>query len=100
MKAVTPIIIRVASRDLGWNRSLPEGFELGTLPVGGYGVKWRSRGARGLGSWTYWVPWEPPQDPIRIEFDGQVYILCQEGASEAEIRDARRGEYASEQEVR
>ena len=97
---MTPIIIRVASCNLGWNRSLPQGFELGTLPVGGYGVKWRSRGSRGIGSWTYWVPWEPPQDPIRIEFDGRVYILCQEGTSEVEIRDARRVEYASAQEVR
>jgi hypothetical protein len=97
---MTPMVIRVASRDLGWNRSLPEGFELGTLPGGGYGVKWRSRGSRGLGSWTYWVSWEPPQDPIRIEFDGRVYILCQEGASEAEIRASRPVEYASEQEVR
>jgi len=98
---MTTIIIRVSSGDLGWNRSLAEGFELGTLPsCGGYGVKWRSRGARGLGSWTYWVSWEPPHDPIQIEFDGRVYILCQEGASDTEIRDARRVEYASEQEVR
>lgn len=97
---MTPIIIRVASRDLGWNRSLPEGFQLGTLPTGGYGVKWHCRGAKGLGSWTYWAPWEPPQVPIRIEFDGRAYILCREGASELEIQQAQRVDYASEQEVR
>src|SRR5262249_8462583 len=76
-------VIRVASHDLGRNAFLADGFVLGTLPGGGYGIRWRRGSAGpadtgywspwepgGLGATMYWFPWEPPQDPVRIAFEG------------------------------
>src|SRR6516165_2097149 len=96
-------VIRVASRDMGRNTVLPQGFVLGTLPGGGYGIRWHRRSDRvadteywppwepgGLGATMYWFPWEPPHDPVRIEFEGQEFIFCRETASEAEVARARR----------
>jgi hypothetical protein len=110
---VSAKVIRIASRVLGWNTLLSDGFALGTLPGGGYGIRWR-RGATGrgeteywcswepggLGATEYWIPWEPPQDPVRIEFEGQEFIFCRDRASEEEVMRARRVEYARLQEGR
>ena len=106
-------VIRAASRDMGRNTVLSDGFALGTLPGGGYGIRWR-RGAvgradteywfpwepGGLGATMYWFPWEPPQDPVRIEFEGREFIFCRETASEAEVARARRVDYEQLQEGR
>jgi hypothetical protein len=106
-------VIRVASRDLGRNTLLSDGFALGTLPSGGYGIRWSRRSAGladteywppwepgGLGSTTYWFPWGPPQDPVRIEFEGQEFIFCQDTVSEADVTRARRVVYEQLQEGR
>jgi hypothetical protein len=106
-------VIHVASRDLGRNTLLSDGFALGTLPGGGYGIRWRKGSTGqpdaqywfpwepgGLGATVYWVPWEPPQDPVRIEFEGQEFIVCRETASEADIARAQRVDYERLQEGR
>jgi hypothetical protein len=85
-------VIRVATHALGWNTSLPDGFALGTLPGGGYGILWH-RGAAGLVHRLYWLSWGPPHDPVRIEFEGQVFVFCQDTASEADIEAAPRQEF-------
>jgi hypothetical protein len=82
-------VIRVATRSLGWNAPLPGGFALGTLPGGGYGILWH-RGPEGLGHRLYWLPWGPPHDPVRIEFEGREFVFCRDTASEADIARARR----------
>jgi hypothetical protein len=106
-------VIRVASRDLGRNALLSDGFALGTLPGGGYGIRWR-RGSSGqadieywfpwdpggLGARTYWFHWESPQDPVRIEFEGEEFIFCRDTASEEDIAEARRVDYEQAQEGR
>ena len=120
-------VIRAASRDMGRNLVLSDGFALGTLPGGGYGIRWR-RGAvgradteywfpwepgglgatmywfpwepGGLGATIYWFPWGPPQDPVRIEFEGREFIFCRETASEAEVARARHIDYEQLQEGR
>jgi hypothetical protein len=92
-------VIRVARHALGWNTSLPDGFALGTLPGGGYGILWQ-RGPAGLGERRYWLPWEPPQDPVRVDFEGQEFIFCQDGASEADIAQAPRKEFDQSMEGR
>jgi hypothetical protein len=108
-----PKVIRVASHVLGWNTLLCDGFTLGTLPGGGYGIRWR-RGAAGggekeywspwepggLGATEYWFPWEPPQDPVRIEFEGQEFVFCLDSAPEDEVKRARRVDYERLQEGR
>jgi hypothetical protein len=106
-------VIRVASRDLGRNTLLSNGFALGTLPGGGYGIRWRRGSAGladtqcwspwepgGLGATMYWFPWGPPQDPVRIEFEGQEFIFCRDTASEGDVTRARRVDYEQLQEGR
>jgi hypothetical protein len=106
-------VIRVASHDLGRNTLLSDGFVLGTLPGGGYGIRWRTTSAGhvdreywspwepgGLGATMYWFPWEPPQDPIRIEFGGQEFIFSRDTASDADVARARQVQYEHLQEVR
>jgi hypothetical protein len=106
-------VIRIASRDLGRNRALTDGFILGTLPEGGYGVRWRMTTPghvdtaywslwepAGLGTTMYWFSWEPPQDPVRIEFNGGEFIFCRDTASEAEVRQAAHVQYEQRQEGR
>jgi len=95
-----PIILSIAARDLGWNRALGEGFELGTLAGGGYGVKWRSPDAPGLGSWSYWVAWEHPHAPIRIDFKGRGFVVCLDSATDDELQRAPSVAYEREQNVR
>jgi hypothetical protein len=99
-------VIRVAARDLGRNVVLADGFVLGTLPGGGYGVCWR-RGPGmpsdteywspwepgGLGTTMYWFPWEPPQEPVRIEFEGREFVFCRETAADADIFRARQVDF-------
>ena len=81
-------VIRVAAHVLGRNIMLSDGFALGTLPGGGYGIRWRRRPGEpgdtkywspwepgGLGATEYWFPWDPPQDAVRIEFERQEYIF-------------------------
>jgi hypothetical protein len=85
-------IIRVAPRDVGWNRSLSDGFALGTLPGGGYGIQWR-RGPEGLGERQYWLAWEPPHEPVRIEFEGHQFVICLDAATQAEIERAPLAEF-------
>jgi hypothetical protein len=92
-------VIRVAPRRLGWNTSLTDGFMLGTPPGGGYGIIWH-RGPDGLGHRMYWLPWEPPHDPVRIEFEGQEFVVCQDTASEAAINTAPRKEFEQSMEGR
>jgi hypothetical protein len=46
-------VIRVKAHAIGWNTSLPDGFSLGTLPGGGYGIVWH-KGPDGLGHRMYW----------------------------------------------
>ena len=105
-------VIRVASRTLGWNTLLSDGFALGTLPGGGYGIRWR-RGAGGgetehwspwepggLGATEYYFPWGPPHDPVRIEFEGQEFIFCLDTAPEEEVQGAPRADYERLQEGR
>jgi hypothetical protein len=84
--------IRVASQKVGWNASLSDGFTLGTLPGGGYGIQWR-RGPEGLGERRYWLAWEPPQQPVRIEFEGNQIVFCLDNASQAEIDRAESREF-------
>jgi hypothetical protein len=48
----------------------------------------------------YWFPWGPPQDPVRIEFEGQEFIFCRDTAQEADIARARRVDYERLQEGR
>jgi hypothetical protein len=48
----------------------------------------------------YWFPWEPPQEPVRVEFEGQEYIFCVETALEEEVKRARRVTYQQMQEGR
>jgi hypothetical protein len=106
-------VIRVGSRDLGRNTLLSDGFALGTLPGGGYGIRWRKGSAGhadteywfpwepgGLGATTYWFPWEPPQDPVRIEFEGRGFVFCRDTASDAEVARARLVDYEHLQEGR
>jgi|SRR6516162_4064057 hypothetical protein len=106
-------VVSIPSHDLGWNTMLSDGFALGTLPDGGYGIRWRrSPGGQGetkywspwepagLGSTEYWFHWEPPQDPVRIEFEGQDYVFCLETAPEEEVKRARRVTYQQMQESR
>jgi hypothetical protein len=106
-------VIRVASHELGRNSLLSDGFALGTLPGGGYGVRWRGTQGEGgdmkywfpwepggLGATMYWFPWGPPQDPVRIEFEGQEFIFCRDTDSQAEVTRARRVEYERLQEGR
>ena len=92
-------VIRVATRALGWNASLSDGFALGTLPGGGYGILWH-RGPEGLGHRLYWLPWEPPHGPVRIEFEGQEFVFCQDTASAADIERAPRREFEQSMEGR
>jgi hypothetical protein len=80
-------VIRVAGHAIGWNASLTEGFTLGTLPGGGYGILWHRRPA-GLGHRLYWLPWGPPHDPVRVDFEGQEFVFCQDTAPEADIARA------------
>jgi hypothetical protein len=47
-----------------------------------------------------WFPWEPPQDPVRIEFDGRQFIFCRDTASDAEVAQAQRVNYEQQQEGR
>jgi hypothetical protein len=106
-------ILRIPLSVLGWNTMLADGFALGTLPGGGYGIRWRRiPGGQqvneywspwepgGLGASEYWVRWEPPQDPVRIQFEGQEYVFCLETASEEEVRRAPRVKYDQMQEGR
>jgi hypothetical protein len=106
-------VLRVATHVLGRNTLLSDGFALGTVPGGGYGIRWRrSPGGHGetkywspwepggLGATDYWFPWEPPQDPVRIEFEGQEYVFCLETALEDEVQRARRLTYQQMQEGR
>jgi hypothetical protein len=92
-------VIRVATHALGWNASLPDGFVLGTIPGGGYGILWH-RGPAGLGQRLYWLSWEPPHDPVRIEFEGQEFVFCQDTASESDVERAPRREFAQSMEGR
>jgi hypothetical protein len=92
-------VIRVAGQALGWNASLSEDFALGTLPGGGYGILWH-RGPAGLGHRSYWLPWGPPHDPVRIEFEGQEFVFCHDTASEADIARAPRMEFEHSMEGR
>jgi hypothetical protein len=85
-------IIRVPTHQLGWNAALSHGFALGTLPGGGYGILWH-RGPEGLGHTVYWLPWEPPHDSVRIEFEGEEFIFCRETASSRDIEQAPRREF-------
>ena len=92
---------------------LSDGFALGTLPGGGYGIRWRRRPG-GQGETEYWSPWEPsglgateywfpceaPYDPVRIEFERQEYVFCLETALEEEVTRARRLAYQQKQEGR
>ncbi len=94
-----PRVIRVAPRALGWNASLPDGFALGTLPGGGYGILWH-RGPAGLGHRLYWLSWGPPHDPVRIEFEGQEFVFCQDTASQTDIERAPRQEFEQSMEGR
>ena len=106
-------VLRVAPHLLGRNTMLSDGFALGTLPGGGYGIRWRrSSGGHveteywstwepgGLGATEYWFLWEPPQAPVRIEFEGQEYIFCVEMTPEEEVKRARRVTYQQIQEGR
>jgi hypothetical protein len=106
-------VIRVSSRDLGRNAYLSHGFVLGTLPGGGYGIRWRKKPGEladteywsawepgGLGATMYWFRWEPPQDPVRIAFEGQTFIFCRDTATEADIDRAQRVAYEQVQEGR
>jgi hypothetical protein len=106
-------VLRVAPHLLGRNTMLSDGFALGTLPGGGYGIRWRrSPGGHvetkywspwepgGLGTTEYWFPWEPPQEPVHIEFEGQEYVFCLETALEEEVKRARRLAYQQMQEGR
>src|SRR5262249_13357831 len=106
-------VIRVAARDLGRNRLLSDGFAMGTLPGGGYGICWRKNSAGasdgeywfawepgGLGATMQWLAWEPPQDPVRIEYEGQEFVFCRETASEADVKAARPVDYEQLQEGR
>jgi hypothetical protein len=106
-------VIRVAARDLGHNRMLSHGFTLGTLPGGGYGVRWRELPngqieteywdtwdpAR-LGTQTHWFAWEPPHDPVRIEFLRAEYVFCQESVPESALTLASPREYLTILECR
>jgi hypothetical protein len=94
-----PKAIRVPTHGLGWNVSLSDGFSLGTLPSGGYGILWYS-GPAGLGQWTYWLRWEPPHNPVWIEYKGQEFIFCRETATEAEIGKAPRQDFEEQMEGR
>jgi hypothetical protein len=85
-------VIRIETHALGWNTPLPDGFALGTLPGGGYGILWH-KGTPGLGYRTFWLPWEPPHNPVRIEYDGQEFVFCRDTASEADIKAAARKEF-------
>jgi hypothetical protein len=82
-------VIRVAPRLLGRNTMLAHGFMMGTLPGGGYGIRWRCGvgGERetgyeppwapgGLGSTQYWFAWGPPHDAVRVEFQAREYVFC------------------------
>jgi hypothetical protein len=106
-------VIRVTSRDLGRNTLLSDGFVLGTLPGGGYGIRWRTSSAGhadteywspwepgGLGTTMYWFSWGPPQDPVRIEFRGQEFIFCRDTGGEADIARAEPVRYEQLQEGR
>jgi hypothetical protein len=106
-------VVRIASHVLGWNTMLSDGFALGSLPGGGYGIRWRrSPGGHGetkywspwepgdLGATEYWFPWEPPHDPVRIDFEGQEYVFCLETAPEEEVERARRVTYQQMREGR
>jgi hypothetical protein len=92
-------VIRLGTHALGWNTSLPDGFALGTLPGGGYGILWH-RGPEGLGHTLYWLPWEPPHDPVRIEFESQEIVFCRETASAVDIEQAPRKEFQQSMEGR
>jgi hypothetical protein len=87
---MTAKLNRVAARDLGQNTYLSDGFVLGTLPGGGYGIRWRKMSGEhvdkeywhpwepaGLGARMYWLAWEPPQDPMSIDFEGQAFFFLQ-----------------------
>jgi hypothetical protein len=106
-------VIRVGSRELGRNAVLSDGFVLGTLPGGGYGIRWRRKAAAsadteywspwdpgGLAATMCWLPWEPPHAAVRIEFEGQEFVFCRDTASDADITRARRGDYEQLQEGR
>ena len=106
-------VLRVAAHVLGRNTMLSYGFALGTLPGGGYGIRWRTSPGGyvettywspwetgGLGATVYWFTWEPPQDPVRIEFKGQEYVFCLETASDEEVNQARPLTYQQTQEGR
>jgi hypothetical protein len=110
---VSAKVIGVASRDLGRNILLSDGFALGTLPGGGYGIRWRKRPIGlgdtacwspwepgGLGATTYWIPRGPPHDPVLIKYDGQEFIFCRDTAAETDVAGARRLEYEQSQEGR
>jgi hypothetical protein len=110
---MTTKVIRVSSQDLGRNSLLSDGFALGTLPGGGYGIRWRRTPGGvgdteywfpwepgGLGATMYWLPWGPPHDPIRIEFEGQQFIFCRDTASQVDLSRARQVEYERLQEGR
>ena len=61
---------------------------------------WSAWEPGGLGATEYWFSWGPPQDPVRIEFEGQEIIFCRDTASDAEIDNARRLDYEQAQEGR
>ena len=96
---MVPKVIRVATHSLGWNASLSDGFALGALPGGGYGLMWH-RGAEGLGHTVYWLSWEPPHDPFRIEFEGQEFVFCRDSASAEDIERAPQREFQQSMEGR
>jgi hypothetical protein len=111
--AMAAKVIHVGLRDLGRNVLLSDGFVLGTLPGGGYGVRWRRSctgvvdteywspwDPGGLGTTVYWFPWGPPQEAVRIEFEGKEYVFCQETASDADVARAERVQYEHLQEGR
>src|SRR5262249_31216595 len=106
-------VIPVAPHDLGRNTMLSDGFALGTLPGGGYGIRWRRSPdghvettywspwePGGLGATEFWFTWEPSQDPVRVEFEGHEYTFCVATAGEEEIKRARRVTYQQMQEGR
>lgn len=120
---MSPTIICIDDRHLGWNREIGHGFHLGLLPLvldssrmplnadtkeiyanssgmpNRYGITWH-RGSKGLGGVTHWVEWPLPHLPISIEFEGQAFVFCTESSTESQIQQATRKSIESVMEVR
>src|SRR5262249_37233501 len=57
------VVVRVAPKLLGHNTMLAHGFMMGTLPGGGYGIRWRC-GVGGERETNYEPPWAPGRTGI------------------------------------